>query len=70
MDDIGLHSIANVEWVYHAASGEDEDRPPQFLLDMVARHDWGEITGSGFYSHPNPRYREPGFLEADDDETD
>lgn len=70
MDEIGLHSVLNVERAYHDASLDDADRPPQFLIDMVARHDWGEITGRGFYDHPNPRYRQPGFLDAEDDEID
>jgi 3-hydroxybutyryl-CoA dehydrogenase len=68
MDDIGLHSVLNVERVYHADSGEDSDRPPQFLIDMVERREWGEITGRGFYEYPNPAYRRPTFLvESDDD---
>ncbi|HEV2362917.1 MAG TPA: 3-hydroxyacyl-CoA dehydrogenase family protein [Caulobacteraceae bacterium] len=66
MDDIGLHSILAVERVYFELSGQESDRPPKFLVDMVERGELGAISGRGFYQHPGAAYHQPGFLEAED----
>ncbi len=68
MDDIGLHSILAIEKVYHEDSGEPSDRPPDFLVGMVERGEVGVPSGQGFYTYPDPEYRQPGFLERDSDE--
>jgi 3-hydroxybutyryl-CoA dehydrogenase len=68
MDEVGLHSVLAIERIYHAASGEPRDRPPEFLERMVAEGRLGVASGEGFYRHPDPAYRRPGFLEGGDAE--
>ena len=68
MDDIGLHSVLAVERIYAEDSGDPDDAPPPFLRDMVERGELGVPSGRGFYSHPEPAYRRPGFLEDTGDE--
>ncbi len=62
MDDVGLHTILSVENSYYAASGDERDKPPQYLVDMVERGDTGTEAGKGFYDYPNPAFRQPDFL--------
>ncbi len=62
MDDVGLHTILSVEQSYFEASGDESDRPPQFLVDMVERGELGTAAGKGFYTYPDPAYRAPDFL--------
>ena len=66
IDDIGLHSVAAIEKVYHEASADPSDLPPDFLIRMVEDGELGGASGSGFYSHPDPSYRKQGFLDGDD----
>lgn len=65
MDEIGLHSIRRVEQQYFELSGEPSDQPPPFLSQMIEAGKLGEISGSGFYEHPDPAYRRAGWLEGD-----
>lgn len=64
MDEVGLGSVLAIEKVYFADSGDESDRPPAFLEEMVARGELGAQSGRGFYEHPDPAYRRPGFLDA------
>lgn len=64
MDEVGLGSVLAIEKVYFADSGDESDRPPPFLEEMVARGELGAQSGRGFYEHPDPAYRRPGFLDA------
>ena len=66
MDDIGLHSVVAVEKVYHEASGDPADPPPDFLVRMVEAGELGVASGSGFYNSPEPAYRKSGFLDGED----
>jgi hypothetical protein len=63
MDTVGLDVVLAIEERYANLTGKEEDRPPQFLRDMVAAGKLGLKTGSGFYTYPNPAYARPGFLE-------
>lgn len=62
MDAIGLDVVLAIERVYHRESGLDADRPPPFLIDMVAQGRLGVKSGTGFYSYPAPAFRAPGFV--------
>ncbi len=62
MDSIGLDVVLEIERVYHAESGLDADRPPQFLIDMVAQGRLGVKSGAGFYSYPDPAFPSAGFI--------
>ena len=64
MDEIGMGSVRKIEQAYYQDSGDPTDQPPQFLNDMIAANQMGASTGQGFYRHPNPEYRRPGFLEG------
>lgn len=63
MDETGLDSILNVEASYFAATADESDRPPKFLVDMVATNKKGVATGQGFFNYPNPAFRRPDFFE-------
>lgn len=65
MDKVGLHSVLRVEQRYFEASGDERDRPPRFLVELVERGHLGECTGRGFYSYPDPEYLAPGFLDGE-----
>lgn len=49
MDLIGLDTILNIEYSYFQASGQEDDRPPIQLEEMVKAGKLGMKTGSGFY---------------------
>jgi len=62
MDDIGLDVVRDIENQYYQDSAEERDKPPQFLENMIARGRLGEKRGRGFYTHPDPEYRQEGWL--------
>ena len=65
MDAVGLGTILSVEECYFQDSGDETDRPPQTLVQMVAEGKFGAQSGEGFYTYPNPAFRMPGFLGSD-----
>lgn len=65
MDAVGLGTILGVEESYFRDSGDEADRPPQILVQMVADGKLGVQSGEGFYTYPDPAYRKPGFLQPD-----
>ena len=64
MDRIGLDVVRDIEMVYYGESGDEADAPPKLLLDLIARGELGIKAGKGFYSYPDPAFREPGWLRA------
>ena len=68
MDEVGLHSILSIEKVYYQNSNDPADRAPDFLVEMVERGETGLPAGKGFYTYPNPEYRQPDFLVRDADD--
>jgi 3-hydroxybutyryl-CoA dehydrogenase len=66
MDLIGLDVVRDIEMIYHQASGDPSDEPPQLLHDMIAAGKLGAKSGQGFYTHPNPAYERPGWLMEND----
>lgn len=65
MDSIGLDVIRDVEMNYYNASGDPSDKPPDFLEDMISKGKLGVKTGEGFYKYPNPKFRQPGWIEGE-----
>jgi 3-hydroxybutyryl-CoA dehydrogenase len=65
MDRIGLDTVQKIEMRYHDASGDDRDLPPEILNRMVESGWLGEKSGRGFYSWPNPAFRQPGWLRME-----
>ncbi len=64
MDQIGLKTILKIEETYHAASGEESDRPPAMLKAMIEDGRTGLASGQGFYTYPDPVFERPGFLKG------
>ncbi len=64
MDEIGLHTVLSIENIYYQDSGDERDKPPRILEDMVAAGKLGVLNGQGFYNYPNPTYKEPGFTKG------
>lgn len=66
MDEIGLDVIRDIELCYFDATGDELDKPPRLLEDLVARGDLGVKSGRGFYRYPNPEFERDGWLEKRD----
>lgn len=64
MDHVGLDVIYDVEMVYYNESKDPTDHPPRALQAMIDRKELGLKSGKGFYSYPDPEYRNPDFLKA------
>ncbi len=62
MDAVGLDVVYDIEMIYYKESGEERDKPPEKLKEMISRGELGIKTGKGFYTYPNPEYRDPNFL--------
>lgn len=62
MDIIGLDTILAIEMQYYKASGDERDKPPKVLTDLVKSGHLGEKTKKGFYRWPNPEYQRPSWL--------
>lgn len=65
MDKVGLDVVRDIELQYFKASGDEGDRPPQYLEEMILEKRLGVKTGRGFYSYPNPEYERPGWLRKE-----
>ena len=51
MDNIGLDVVYAVEMTYYKESGDERDKPPQALKDMIDRGELGAKTKKGFYTY-------------------
>jgi 3-hydroxybutyryl-CoA dehydrogenase len=64
MDRIGLDVVLDIENVYYEESGDERDRPPRILVERVEKGELGVKTGKGFYTYPDPAFRDPSWLQA------
>jgi 3-hydroxybutyryl-CoA dehydrogenase len=64
MDRVGLHTILRIEERYHEMTGDESDRPPRVLVDLVESGRLGTDAGGGFYDYPNPRFEQDGWLDG------
>ena len=62
MDNVGLDVVWDIEMVYYHESKDPKDHPPQALREKIEKGELGVKTGKGFYTYPNPEYRQPEFL--------
>jgi 3-hydroxybutyryl-CoA dehydrogenase len=62
MDRVGLDVVRDIELVYYRESRDQKDEPPKILLEKISKGELGVKTGKGFYSYPNPKFRESGWL--------
>ena len=67
MDQVGLDVVYGIEMVYYNESKDPKDFPPEELKNMIERNELGVKTGGGFYTYPNPDYKDPHFLKGADD---
>jgi 3-hydroxybutyryl-CoA dehydrogenase len=67
MDQVGLDVVYEIEMVYYNESKDPKDFPPEELKNMIERNELGVKTGKGFYTYPNPEYKNPHFLKGADD---
>lgn len=65
MDIIGIDTVRDIEKQYYLDSGDESDRPPQLLDEMIARGELGLKAGSGFYRYPDPAYKDPAWLRKE-----
>jgi len=65
MDATGLNVTYAVENSYYKESGDERDRPPDALGEMVEKGELGIKTGKGFYSYPDPEFASPDFLTTE-----
>lgn len=65
MDEIGLDVIHHIELQYYLESGDESDKPPKFLEEFLNEGRLGVKSGKGFYSYPNPEYKQPGWLRKE-----
>ncbi len=64
MDQVGLDVVYAIEMVYYNESGDPKDHPPDALKEMIDRKELGVKTGKGFYTYPDPEYKDQNFLKA------
>ena len=64
MDAVGLDVVYGIEMVYYNESKDRKDYPPRALKAMVERNHLGVKTGKGFYTYPDPEFKNPKFLKA------
>ncbi|MBU1275763.1 MAG: 3-hydroxyacyl-CoA dehydrogenase family protein [Proteobacteria bacterium] len=64
MDQIGLDVVYNVELSYFNETKDPKYKPPTALKKMVENCELGYKTGKGFYSYPDPEYKELDFLST------
>ena len=62
MDIIGLDVVRDIEEQYYLDSGEQRDKPPKILDEMISHGKLGVKSGRGFYSYPDPAYKERAWL--------
>ena len=62
MDNVGLDVVRDIEMVYYNDSKDSRDLPPAALTEKIERGELGVKTGKGFYTYPDPEYRDPDFL--------
>jgi 3-hydroxybutyryl-CoA dehydrogenase len=62
MDIIGLDVVRDIEEQYYLDSGEKRDKPPKILDEMISLGKLGIKSGQGFYSYPDPAYKEQAWL--------
>jgi 3-hydroxybutyryl-CoA dehydrogenase len=65
MDIIGLDVVRDIEEQYYLDSGEERDKPPKILDDMIKRGKLGVKSGEGFYAYPDPAYKNLSWLHKE-----
>jgi 3-hydroxybutyryl-CoA dehydrogenase len=56
--------VRDIEMVYYEESGDERDAPPGLLRDKIERGELGVKTGKGFYSYPDPKFKDSDWLRG------
>ena len=67
MDQVGIDVTLDIERQWYSESGDERDRPPQFLEEWVREGRLGVKSGHGFYRYPDPPFERPGWLMRNDE---
>ncbi|MFZ9968082.1 MAG: 3-hydroxyacyl-CoA dehydrogenase NAD-binding domain-containing protein [Steroidobacteraceae bacterium] len=63
LDQIGIDTFVSLSDSQPGAlTADDAARVAAFLQPYIDRDELGEKCGQGFYTHPEPRYSQPGFI--------
>ena len=65
MDMIGLDVVRDIEMQYYLDSGDESDKPPKLLDDLISQGSLGVKSGQGFYSYPDPDYKNKAWLHKE-----
>jgi 3-hydroxybutyryl-CoA dehydrogenase len=63
IDIVGLEVVRDIENQYYQDSGDELDKPPQILDRMIEAGKLGVKSDQGFYSYPDPAYKDPQWLK-------
>ena len=63
MNIICLDVVRNIENQYSLDSGQERDKPPKLLDEMIAQGRLGMKKGAGCYDYPDPAYHDPAWLK-------
>ena len=67
MGPFGVLDTVGLDTAWHITSAQSDKRSQAFAALLKTYIDQGKLgvkTGEGFYSYPNPNYKEEGFLEG------
>ena len=66
MDSVGLNVILDIiDGEYEETGDEGLKKMGDLLRPYIQRGELGLKTGKGFYSYPDPEFRQPGFLQGE-----
>ncbi len=66
LDQVGLETAYHINHYWASVLKDPElERNTAFLKTYVDQGHLGIKTGQGFYSYPDPKFQEPGFVEGD-----
>ena len=57
--------VRDIELQYYLESGDERDRPPKLLDDMIKEGKLGCKSGEGFYTYPHPKYEDKAWLHKE-----
>ncbi len=67
MDMVGLDVVSDIETSYQKVATDPADQPSAILRDKLNEGHFGEKTGQGFYSHPDPEYLSSEWLTGENE---
>jgi 3-hydroxybutyryl-CoA dehydrogenase len=63
LDQMGIDTFVSLSGSQPGSlTADDAARVAAYLQPYIDRGEFGEKCGKGFYTYPEPRYRQPGFI--------